>query len=54
MGKSLDTALQIRRRLADDRIVAMLMDRRLGRDRVAVTLLGRRAWFLRTPVLMAC
>ena len=33
--KSLDTALQIRRRLADNRIVAMLMDRHLGRDRVA-------------------
>ena len=50
--KSLDTALQIRRRLADNRIVAMLMDRHLGRDRVEVTLLGRRAWFLRTPALM--
>ena len=34
-GKSLDTALQIRKRLADNRIVAMLMDRHLGRDRVA-------------------
>jgi KDO2-lipid IV(A) lauroyltransferase len=51
--KSLDTALQIRRRLGDNRIVAMLMDRHLGRDRVEVTLLGRRAWFLRTPALMA-
>ena len=50
--KSLDTALQIRRRLADNRIVAMLMDRHMGRDRVEVSLLGRRAWFLRTPALM--
>jgi lauroyl/myristoyl acyltransferase len=50
--QSLDTALQIRRRLSDNRIVAMLMDRHLGRDRVQVTLLGRPAWFLRTPVLM--
>jgi lauroyl/myristoyl acyltransferase len=50
--KSLDTALQIRRRLGENRIVAMLMDRHYGRDRVAVTLAGRRAWFLKTPVLM--
>ena len=50
--QSLDTALQIRRRLADNQIVAMLMDRHLGRDRVEVTLLGRPAWFLRTPALM--
>jgi KDO2-lipid IV(A) lauroyltransferase len=51
--QSLDTALQIRRRLADNRIVAMLMDRHLGRDRLQVTLLDRPAWFLRTPALMA-
>jgi KDO2-lipid IV(A) lauroyltransferase len=51
--KSLDTPLQIRRQLAENRIVAMLMDRHLGRDRVEVSLLGRRAWFLRTPALMA-
>src|SRR4029077_2767344 len=50
--QSFDTALQIRRRLAENSIVAMLMDRHLGRDRVEVTLLGRRAWFLRTPALM--
>ena len=50
--QSLDTALQIRRRLSDNGIVAMLMDRHLGRDRVQVTLLGRPAWFLRTPALM--
>ena len=50
--QSLHTALQIRRRLSDNGIVAMLMDRHLGRDRVQVTLLGRPAWFLRTPALM--
>ena len=52
VGQSLDTALQIRRRLADNSIVPILMDRYLGRDRVEVAFLGRRAWFLRTPVLM--
>lgn len=50
--QSMDTALQIRRRLADNRIVAMLMDRHVDRDRVAVTLFGRRAFFLRTPALL--
>jgi lauroyl/myristoyl acyltransferase len=50
--QSIDTALQLRRRLADNRIVAMLMDRHVGRDRVAVTFFGRRAWFLRTPALL--
>ena len=50
--QSLDTALQIRRRLSENGIVAILMDRHLGRDRVQVTLLGRPAWFLRTPALM--
>jgi lauroyl/myristoyl acyltransferase len=51
--KSFDTALQIRRHLGDNRIVAMLMDRHVGRDRVEVTLLGRPASVLRTPALMA-
>lgn len=51
--QSLETALQIRRRLADGHIVAMLIDRHYGRDRVGVTLFGRRAWFLRTPLIMA-
>lgn len=50
--QSLDTALQITRRLADNRVVAMLMDRHLGRDRVDVSLLGRTAGFLRTPALL--
>ncbi len=51
--QSLDTPLQIRRRLGDNRIVAMLMDRHVGRDAVDVVLLGRRARFLRTPALMS-
>jgi len=51
--QSMDTALQIRRRLAENRIVAMLMDRHVDRDRVPVTFFGRRAWFLRTPPLLA-
>ncbi len=51
--QSLDTALQIRRLLGDNQMVAILMDRHLGRDRVAVTLLGRHAWFLRTPALLS-
>jgi lauroyl/myristoyl acyltransferase len=50
--QSLDTALQIKRRLTENSVVAMLADRHLGRDRVQVTLLGRDAWFLRTPALL--
>jgi KDO2-lipid IV(A) lauroyltransferase len=50
--KSFDTALQIRRRLAENGIVAMLMDRHLGRDRVDVEFLGRRAGFLSAPAVM--
>jgi lauroyl/myristoyl acyltransferase len=52
VGQSLDTALQIRRRLAANSIVAFLMDRHVGRDRVEVQFLGRRAFFQRTPALM--
>ncbi|MEO5821132.1 MAG: lysophospholipid acyltransferase family protein [Vicinamibacteraceae bacterium] len=51
--QSMDTALQIRRRLSENRIVAMLMDRHVDRDRVPVTFFGRRAYFLRTPALLA-
>lgn len=50
--QSLETALQIRRLLAENRFVAMLIDRHLGRDRVPVTFFGRRAWFLQTPALL--
>ena len=52
VGQSLDTALQIRRRLAQNSIVAFLMDRHVGRDRVEVQFLGRRAFFQRTPALL--
>jgi KDO2-lipid IV(A) lauroyltransferase len=51
--QSFDTALQIRRCLAGNNIVAMLVDRHYGKDRIPVTLFGRQAWFLRTPFLMA-
>jgi KDO2-lipid IV(A) lauroyltransferase len=51
--QSLETALQIRRLLGENRFVAMLIDRHLGRDRVAVTFFGRRTWFLQTPALLA-
>jgi KDO2-lipid IV(A) lauroyltransferase len=50
--QSIDTALQIRRRLAANRIVALLMDRHVARDRAPVTFFGRRAYFLRTPALL--
>lgn len=50
--QSLETALQIRRLLAENRFVAMLIDRPLGRDRVAVSFLGRPTWFLQTPALL--
>lgn len=50
--QSLETALQIRRLLAENRFVAMLIDRHLGRDRVPITFFGRPAWFLQTPALL--
>src|SRR2546423_768708 len=52
IGQSLDTALHIRRRLADNHVVAFLMDRHLGRDSVDVQFLGRRARFLKPAPLM--
>jgi KDO2-lipid IV(A) lauroyltransferase len=51
--QSLETGLQIRRLLNENRFVAMLIDRHLGRDRVAVTFFGRRTWFLQTPALLS-
>lgn len=51
--QSFETPLKLRRALAENRVLALLMDRHLDRDRVAVDFLGRRAWFLRTPALMA-
>ena len=51
--QSLDTPLQIRRRLSEGRTVAMLMDRHVDRDRVPVTMFGRRTHFLGAPALLA-
>jgi lauroyl/myristoyl acyltransferase len=51
--QSLDTPLQIRRRLSEGRTVAMLMDRHVERDRVPVTMFGRRAHFMGAPALLA-
>ena len=51
--QGIDTPLQIRRHLADNRIVAMLLDRHLGRDHVAVDFCGKSAHFLKTPALLS-
>jgi KDO2-lipid IV(A) lauroyltransferase len=53
IGQMLDTALQIRRILSSNGIVAMLIDRHLGRDRVEVTFFGRPTQFLRSPAMIA-
>jgi KDO2-lipid IV(A) lauroyltransferase len=53
IGQMLDTALQIRRVLGANGLVAMLMDRHLGRDRVDVTFFGRATGFLRSPAMIA-
>jgi KDO2-lipid IV(A) lauroyltransferase len=47
-----DTALRIRRLLAQNYVVAMLGDRPLGRDRVEVEFFGRPTPFLQAPALM--
>src|SRR5579864_5478853 len=52
IGQMLETALRIRRLLAANGIVAMLLDRHLGRDRVDVTFFGRPTAFLRTPAMI--
>ena len=52
IGQMLETALHIRRLLAANGIIAMLLDRHLGRDRVDVTFFGRPAGFLRTPAMI--
>jgi lauroyl/myristoyl acyltransferase len=52
IGQMLETALRIRRLLAANGIVAMLLDRHLGRDRIDVTFFGRPAGFLRTPAMI--
>jgi KDO2-lipid IV(A) lauroyltransferase len=53
IGQMLETALQIRRLLAGNSIVAMLLDRHIGRDRVDVTFFGRSVAFLRSPAMIA-
>jgi len=53
IGQMLETALQIRRRLADGRLVAMLLDRYIGRDRIDVSFFGRTTPFLRSPAMIA-
>jgi KDO2-lipid IV(A) lauroyltransferase len=53
IGQMLGAALQIRRLLAENGVVALLLDRHLGRDRVEVLFFGKRTWFLRTPALIA-
>jgi lauroyl/myristoyl acyltransferase len=52
VGEAVDTALRIRRLLAENRVVALVADRALGRDRVDVEFFGRRTGFLRSPALM--
>jgi lauroyl/myristoyl acyltransferase len=52
IGQMLETALQIRRTLAANGVVAMLLDRHLGRDRVEVEFFGRRRSFLRSPAMI--
>jgi lauroyl/myristoyl acyltransferase len=52
IGRMVETALQIRRLLAANGLVAMLLDRHLGRDRVDVTFFGRTTGFLRTPAMI--
>jgi len=53
IGNSFETALRLRRILAANGLVGMLIDRHVGRDRIDVSFFGRRAFFLRTPALIA-
>lgn len=53
IGQMLETALQIRRLLAQNYLVAMLLDRHLGRDHVDVTFFGRKTPFLRSPAMIS-
>jgi lauroyl/myristoyl acyltransferase len=52
IGQMLETALRIRRLLAGNGVVAMLLDRPIGRDRVDVSFFGRRTGFLRSPAMI--
>lgn len=51
--QSIETPLQIRRKLSENRIVAMLVDRFVGRDQVAVRFCGQSAYFLKTPAMLS-
>jgi KDO2-lipid IV(A) lauroyltransferase len=53
IGRVLDTALRIRRVLAQNGVVGMLADRHLDRDRAAVTFFGRPTFFSRSPAMIA-
>jgi lauroyl/myristoyl acyltransferase len=53
IGHMLETALFLRRVLAANTVVAMLLDRHFGRDRLDVTFFGRPAPFLRSPAVIA-
>ncbi len=53
IGQMLDTALRVRKQLASNGVVAMLLERHLGRDRVDVQFFGRQAGFLRSPAMIA-
>jgi lauroyl/myristoyl acyltransferase len=50
--QSIETPLQIRRKLAENRVVAMLIDRHVDRDRVPVRFFGREVLFLGAPGLL--
>jgi KDO2-lipid IV(A) lauroyltransferase len=52
VGQAADTALRIRRLLAENKTVAVIADRPFGRDCVNVEFFGRRTKFLRSPALM--
>jgi KDO2-lipid IV(A) lauroyltransferase len=52
IGQMLETALQIRRLLAGNGVVAMLLDRHIGRDRIDVRFFGRMTPFLRSPAMI--
>ncbi|MGE0448073.1 MAG: lysophospholipid acyltransferase family protein [Vicinamibacterales bacterium] len=53
IGHLFETALQLRRALAANTVVAMLIDRHFGRDRHDVVFFDRQTPFLRSPALMA-
>jgi KDO2-lipid IV(A) lauroyltransferase len=53
IGRVLETALQIRRALTANKVVAMLLDRHLGRDQVEVAFFGRPTQFAKSPAMIA-